>query len=227
MSRRRHAGRRRALLALAGAMAASAAGPARADPALVAMVINSRTALAEPQLVVGTALDPVAASLAQSLARPGGNNSLVVRLRTAFADLAARLGLEAQRVDIDPRPELPALRAAIDASRPDVLFVVATPVTVFLRHEIAALAATARLPVVAPYRSMAEAGALASYGADQNRILERVAWYVDRILQGASPADLPFEQPTAFELVVNLRAARALGIDVPPNILVQADEVIE
>jgi len=89
------------------------------------------------------------------------------------------------------------------------------------------MADAARLPVVGPYRMLVEAGALASYGPDLSRNWERVAWYVDRILKGANPAEMPFEQPTGFELVINLRAARALGVSVPPILLTQADEVIE
>ena len=148
-------------------------------------------------------------------------------LGAAFTATSAQLGLESRIVLVEPRPDLPALRAAIDEFRPDVLFVIATPVTVNLRREIVAVADAARLPVIAPYRSLAEAGALASYGPDLVRNWERVAWYVDRILKGASPADLPFEQPTGFELVINQRAARALGVSVPPLLLTHADEVIE
>jgi putative ABC transport system substrate-binding protein len=149
------------------------------------------------------------------------------RLETAFAAMAARLRVEAQLVRIDMRPDLPALSAAIDAFRPDVLFVIGTPVTVFMRREIMAVASAARLPVIAPYRSLAEAGALASYGPDLSRLWERVAWYVDRILKGATPAEMPFEQPTGFELVINLKTATALGLSVSPLLLAGAHEVIE
>ena len=232
-----------------------------ASPAVASAM---RRATATIPIVVATAVDPVAAGLAASLARPGGNVTglsgqeldllekqfglipdllprarrvvgvssaallpVSERLGTAFTDLATRLGFEARLVLLDPRPDLPALRAAIDEFRPDVLFVIATPVTVFLRREIVEAADAARIPVVAPYRALAEAGALAIYGPDLSRNYERVAWYVDRILKGANPAEMPFEQPTGFELVINLRAARALGVSVPPILLAQADEVIE
>jgi putative ABC transport system substrate-binding protein len=86
---------------------------------------------------------------------------------------------------------------------------------------------TRKLPVVYPWREFAEGGGLLSYGADRPQIFRRTAEYVDRILRGAKAADLPIEQPTKFELVVNLKTARALGLAVPPSLLAGADEVIQ
>jgi len=88
------------------------------------------------------------------------------------------------------------------------------------------LASKARLPVIYGERNFADAGALMSYGANYEDLTRRSAGYVDKILKGAKPADLPIEQPTRFELVVNLRTAKALGIAIPQSILLQADEVI-
>ncbi|MBM3524305.1 MAG: hypothetical protein FJX57_15225, partial [Alphaproteobacteria bacterium] len=148
-------------------------------------------------------------------------------LGRAFTTAAARLGLASRLVHVGLDPDLPLLRTAIVEFRPDVIFVITTPVTAFLRHEIVAVADAERLPVVAPYRMLTEAGALASYGPDLTRNWSRAAWYVDRILKGANPAEMPFEQPTGFEPVINLRTARALGLTVPPLLLTLADEVIE
>jgi putative ABC transport system substrate-binding protein len=86
---------------------------------------------------------------------------------------------------------------------------------------------TRMLPVVYPWREFAEAGGLLSYGADRPQIFRRTAEYVDRILRGAKPADLPIEQPTKFELVINLKTARALGLAIPQSLLARADEVIQ
>jgi putative ABC transport system substrate-binding protein len=95
------------------------------------------------------------------------------------------------------------------------------------RIEITSLAARYRLPTVYPYRFFAEVGGLLSYGVDQIDNWRRAAGYVDRILKGEKPADLPVQAPVKFELVINLKAAKALGLDIPPTLLARADEVIE
>jgi putative ABC transport system substrate-binding protein len=99
----------------------------------------------------------------------------------------------------------------------------------FLPHraKLAELAITARLPVIAFLREFTEAGALLSYGVNMSDFVGRGAVYVDRILKGARPADLAVEQPTKFELVINIKTAKALGIIIPPSLLARADEVIE
>ena len=89
------------------------------------------------------------------------------------------------------------------------------------------LAAHHRLPAVYPFRFYVAAGGLMSYGTDQVEILRQAASYVDRILRGANPADLPVQAPTKYETTLNLKTAKALGIEVPPTLLVRADEVIE
>jgi ABC-type uncharacterized transport system substrate-binding protein len=95
------------------------------------------------------------------------------------------------------------------------------------RTLIVALAAQQRLPVVYGYRDFVDEGGLMSYGPNRIDLYRRTAIYVDRILKGAKPADLPVEQPTKFELVVNVRAAKALGLTIPPAVLLQADEVAQ
>jgi putative tryptophan/tyrosine transport system substrate-binding protein len=94
-------------------------------------------------------------------------------------------------------------------------------------ERIIALAAQHRLPAVYPFRSFAKSGGLATYGIDNIDVYRRAAGYVDRILRGANPAELPVEAPTKFELIINLKTARALGLKIPPTLLVAADEVIE
>jgi len=95
------------------------------------------------------------------------------------------------------------------------------------RGRIAELAVTNRLPSAAVARQLVEAGFLLSYGADLLDLNRRAAGFVDKIFKSAKPADLPAEQPTKFELVINLKTAKALGLDVPPTLLARADEVIE
>jgi putative ABC transport system substrate-binding protein len=108
-----------------------------------------------------------------------------------------------------------------------VLLVTSTPPFFGERQRLADLARTHRLPTVWGQREYVEAGGLISYAARLTEVFRRAAVYVDRILKGAKPSDLPVEQPTKFELVVNMRTAKALGLAIPPSVLARADEIIE
>jgi putative tryptophan/tyrosine transport system substrate-binding protein len=119
-----------------------------------------------------------------------------------------------------------AFKAAVDA-RSGALFVPTGQVSFPNRKRIAELAARSRLPAIYDLRPYADAGGLISYGADLSDIWRQAARFVDKILKGAKPADLPVEQPTKFELVINLKTAKALGLTIPQSVRLRADEIIE
>jgi ABC-type uncharacterized transport system substrate-binding protein len=119
--------------------------------------------------------------------------------------------------------------AFASASRARVNAILITPNPFFNAHRdrVVALAARHRLPALYEFRDFVEAGGFMCYGADNRDVYHRVATYVDRILKGAQPADLPVEQPTKFELVINLKTAKALGLTIPQSLLVRADALIQ
>ena len=129
--------------------------------------------------------------------------------------------LEIRRAE-DIAPAFEALKG-----RAEALYVVADPLVTTNRIRINTLALGARLPTMYGFREYVEAGGLMSYGPNFPDLFRRAADYVDKILRGAKPADIPVEQPTKFDLVINLKTAKALGLDVPPTLLARADEVIE
>lgn len=123
--------------------------------------------------------------------------------------------------------ELDNAFATIKNERVPALLVIADPLVSDNRDRIVAFAATNRLPAIYPYRLFVNAGGLMSYGADVSDLNRRAATYVDRVLKGAKPAELPIEQPAKFELVVNLKTAKALGLAIPQSLLLRADHVIQ
>jgi putative tryptophan/tyrosine transport system substrate-binding protein len=148
--------------------------------------------------------------------------TLVSETQTA----AHALNLALQTYEVRPEEIAEALRS-IGQERADAVIVQQNlSFTPYLR-QIADLAISYRLPTVHPTREFVEAGGLLAYGPNLFALGERAAWYVDRILKGTKPADLPVEQPTKFELILNLKTAKALGLQVPPSLLATADELIE
>jgi putative tryptophan/tyrosine transport system substrate-binding protein len=119
-----------------------------------------------------------------------------------------------------------AFRAATEAGA-DAVYVVSSRYTALNITRIVEFAAKNHLPLAGGWGGWAKAGGLLSYGPNVNDMTRRTAGYVDKILKGAKPADLPTQQPTTFELVINLKTAKALGLTIPPSILSRADEVIE
>ena len=115
----------------------------------------------------------------------------------------------------------------MDRERPDALLILADPLTTSQRRRIVEFAAEEKLPAMYEVSQFVDAGGLMSYGPNTDKVVSRAAIYVDKILKGAKPGDLPIEQPDRFELVINLKTAKALGITIPQSILLQADRVIQ
>jgi putative ABC transport system substrate-binding protein len=140
---------------------------------------------------------------------------------------ADALGMEMLSLGVRNVEEITAAFDSIVEERPDALLVLADRLFLHHRTLIMDFAAARQLPGVHAYRELVEAGGLMSYGPSYSEMHRRAAWYVDRILRGAKPADLPVEGPAEFELVINLATAKALGLRIPPALLARADEVIE
>jgi ABC-type uncharacterized transport system substrate-binding protein len=150
-------------------------------------------------------------------------DALMKRLRPAAAQLQVTLELfEARNKD-----EIEGALLRLAQARPDAVLVSPDLVLVTKRNEIAATLAKSKLPAVYPFREYAAAGGLIVHGANLGILSERAAAYVDRILKGARPADLPVQLATEFELIINLKAAAAIGLTIPPTFIARADEVIE
>jgi len=145
----------------------------------------------------------------------------------ATREAAGRLGLSFSSYEARQSADLPVAFAAITEQAPDALVIDTDALLLSHRDSIVKFAATYSLPAMYGLREFVAAGGLISYGPSPFDIWRRVAGYVDKILKGAKPADLPVQQPTKFELVVNLKTASALGLRIPPLILVRTDEVIE
>jgi len=153
--------------------------------------------------------------------------ALVGSRQTAMTEIARTLGLTTIPVEARGLDALEQAFATIVRERAQAFIVQGDSVLFNYRGEIAGMALRNRLPAASLQREYAHAGFLLTYGADIRDLYRRAAGFVDKIFKGAKPSDLPVEQPTKFELVVNLKTARALGIDVPPSVLARADEVIE
>jgi ABC-type uncharacterized transport system substrate-binding protein len=140
---------------------------------------------------------------------------------------AQALGVQLQSLEVRGPDDLERVFQAAMRERAGGLLVVRNPVTGSHRKRIADLALKNRIPAIYGERDFVEAGGLLSYGTSVPDLFRRAAVYVDKILKGAKPADLPVEQPTKFELVINLKTAKQLGLTIPPNVLARADRVIK
>jgi putative ABC transport system substrate-binding protein len=169
-----------------------------------------------------------AASRLALLIKPDTVTDDVLKARLTAAETTARaLGARLQVVEARSPEDFERAFSEMTRARADALTVTATPVFDNARRRLVDLAARHRLPTVYSFRFYVDDGGLMSYGPDIFDLYRRAAGYVDRILKGARPGDLPVEQPTKFDLAVNLKTARALGLTLPPSFLLRADQVIE
>ena len=157
------------------------------------------------------------------LSNPANAYTALLVRETELAARSLRLRIETVAV----RETAALALSTITKQRLSALFVLFDPVLLGRRARITQFANENRLPAMYPHKEYAEVGGLIAYGADLRDNFRRAAIYVDKILKGAKPGDLPVEQPTKFELVINLRTARALGLTIPPSLLSRADQVIE
>ena len=140
---------------------------------------------------------------------------------------AQSLGIKLQPLEVEKSEQLDGAFASIVKEKPDALLILADRIFLHNRGRMMEFATQQRLPSVNAYRELVDAGGLMSYGPSYEDMHRRAAVYVDKILKGAKPADLPVEQPTKFTLLINLKTARVLGLEIPPTLLARADEVIE
>jgi ABC-type uncharacterized transport system substrate-binding protein len=140
---------------------------------------------------------------------------------------AAALRVQLQYLDVPGPSEIETVFRAATKGRAEAVLLLAGSVFILQRKQITALAAKSRLPAMYPRNEYVEDGGLMSYATSLIDLARRAATYVDKILKGAKPADLPVEQPVKFDFVINLKAAKQIGLTIPPNVLVRADKVIK
>ena len=173
-----------------------------------------------PLVMVGIGIEPVKAGLVKSLARPGGNVTGITALGRELG------GKRLEPSEARAADDFEKVFAAMSKERPDGLVVTGGTVMRPNRKRIAGFALKSRLPSVSSSEEFVDAGGLMSYAADDADNYRRVAIYVDKILKGAKPGDLPVEQPTKFELVINLKTAQQIGVTITQKVLARADRVI-
>jgi len=154
------------------------------------------------------------------------NPSMVLRAKET-QDAAARLGVAVQSIGVHDLTDFEGAFKRVTDGRAAALVILADPFTMASRERLVEFAARRGLPAIYEIREFVEAGGLICYGPSIPAMQRRVAYYLDKTFKGAKPSDLPVEQPTKFELVINLKSAKALGIEIPPALLARADVVIE
>ena len=155
-----------------------------------------------------------------------GNPPGVLQVKEVLPVAARALGLTVRSWEVRAADDFDKVFAALNKERVDGLYVFGGPLMNTNQKRMVSLALKSRLPLMCYTKETVDASGLLYYGADESDSYRRVAYYVDKILKGTKPADLPVEQPTKFEFVINLKTAKQIGLTIPPNVLVRADRVI-
>jgi putative ABC transport system substrate-binding protein len=193
-------------------------------------VYTFTTVLAAKRLGLLRELVPTARRIAMLATLSAGDAAFRDNMEAARKDAqeaAATMGLTIDMLGTSTSRDIDAAFATMAEKRTDALLVNPSPLHISRRVQIVSLAMRDRLPAIYPLREFAEVGGLMTYGTSQRDEYRKMGVYAGRILKGGKPADLPVEQPTKFEFVINQQAAGALGLDVPPTLLARVDEVIE
>jgi putative ABC transport system substrate-binding protein len=155
-------------------------------------------------------------------------NDLGMSMRyEASAKAARELGVTVEALGVQEPDDFNDVFTVMDRDSPDAILMVSDSLTTLNRKRVFAYAAAKRLPAIYEYDALARDGGLMSYGPDLNECFERAADMIDRIFRGAKPSELPFERPTRYKFIINLKTAKEIGIEIPPTVLALADEVIE
>lgn len=169
--------------------------------------------------------------IAPAISRVGilyqADNPGLISVVNATESRGIRLGFHFLRLPVTMSEDLPVAFGRAESAGIEALFVIDDGTMTKQRHDVVALAAPRSLPIVSIYKDFAQAGGLIAYGPNLDACYRHTAYYVDKLLRGAPPSDLPVEQPSRFDLLINLKTARALGLAVSPSLLARADEIIE
>jgi putative ABC transport system substrate-binding protein len=153
------------------------------------------------------------------------SNTGIAQMLQEIRPAAVAIGIELHYLEVQNSKDTESLFQDARKARVEALLVLPTAILNAQRPKVAELAAASRLPAIYPWPEYVEDGGLMSYSPNINDMFRRAATYVDKVLKGAKPADIPVEQPTKFELVINLKTAKALGLTIPQTLLLRADEV--
>ena len=190
-------------------------------------VMNFPEDISTKHLEMLLSMVPNLSRVALLVSKPGGLYSDTILKKIQAASASTKTGVSILTVEAGNTKEIETAFAMMTREKAGAVIVLQSPLFYEQRKQIAELAAKYRLPSVSSYREYAEAGCLMTYGQNNAESFRRAASYVDKILKGAKPGDLPIEQPTTFEMIINGKTAKALGLTIPPSLMISANKVIE